>query len=228
VSRGSPIQGVLLTNADLDHTLGLFLLREGPKPRVHAPGAVRNSLSQALGMDGVLTAFSGIEWVEETSGPLLVGTRPSGLTYQALPLSGKAPRFARGEAAAPGPHVVGYRISDQLTGGRLLFLPDVSAVNDELLRSMSDCEALLFDGTFWSENEMESRGTGSLTASAMGHLPISGKNGSLGILEKLKVQPRVYVHINNTNPILIADSPEAGAVAAAGCLIACDGMEITI
>ena len=227
-TRGSPIHGVLLTNADLDHTLGLFLLREGQKLRVHAPLAVRNSLSRGLGLDGVLTAFGGIEWIEEPAGLLLIGNRPSGLTYQTLALPGKAPRYAREEAGATGPQVVGYRIKDERTGGRLLFLPDVPAVTDEVLGSMSDCEALLFDGTFWSENEMETRGTGLLTASAMGHLPISGERGSLGMLAKLRVQPKVYLHINNTNPILMADSPEAGAVAAAGCLIGIDGMEITI
>jgi pyrroloquinoline quinone biosynthesis protein B len=229
--RGTPIQAVLLTNADLDHTLGLMLLREGQMLRVHAPRAVQNSLRSGLAIDRVLSAFGGIEWVDSAEKPsplLLANGTTSGLTYETVPLLGNAPRFMREEAAAPGPHVVGYRITDERTGGRLLFLPDVSAVDERLRRIMTQCDALLFDGTFWSEREMESRGTGSHTASFMGHLPISGDGGSLKLLAELAVQPKVYAHINNTNPILINGSAEAAAVEAAGCLIGCDGMEIKI
>ncbi len=208
-----------------------MLLREGQKLRVHAPPAVQKSLRYGLAFDRVFSAFGGIDWVdpaEQASALLLSDGTASGLTYETVPLPGKAPRFMRDEPATSGPHVVGYRIMDKRTGGRLLFLPDVSAVDETLLRHMTESDALLFDGTFWSEQEMELRGAGSHTASSMGHLPISGPGGSLKMLAELVVQPKVYVHINNTNPILIEGSAEAAAIEAAGCLIGCDGMEIEI
>jgi pyrroloquinoline quinone biosynthesis protein B len=229
--RGTPIQAVLLVNADLDHTLGLMLLREGQKLRIHAPQSVQNSLRTGLNFDRIFSAFGGIEWVDsaETPNPLLLANgTTSGLIYETVPLPGKPPRFMRDEAAAPGPHVVGYRITDERTGGRLLFAPDVAAVDESLRRFMNDCDALLFDGTFWSEREMESRGTGSHPASSMGHLPISGPDGSLKVMAELAVQPKIFLHINNTNPILINGSAEAAAIEAAGCLIGCDGMDIKI
>ena len=125
-------------------------------------------------------------------------------------------------------NVVGYRIRDEKTGGRLLFLPDVAALDGILMRLLADCEALLFDGTFWSENEMQERGAGTLAASSMGHVPISGPGGSLKVLAELNVKNKIYVHINNTNPILFEDSPEREAVTAAGCKVGQDGMEIVI
>src|SRR5437764_1178052 len=82
---------------------------------------------------------------------------------------------------------------------------------------------LLFDGTFWSENEMQQSGAGNLSASSMGHLPISGERGSLNVLARLNAKHRIYTHINNTNPILFEDSPERAAVVAAGCAVGWDG-----
>jgi pyrroloquinoline quinone biosynthesis protein B len=209
----------------------LLLLREGQKLQIHAPLAVQTSLRAGLAFDRIFSTFCGIEWIQppEKPGPLVLadGTA-SGLSYQAVPVSGAAPRFMRAAPAAPGPNVVGYRIVDNRTGGRLLFLPDVAAVDDVLRRQLSDCDALLFDGTFWSEREMEILGTGSLTASAMGHLPISEPGGSLRILAGLSINHKVYLHINNTNPILIEDSAEAATVRAAGCVIGHDNMEINI
>lgn len=109
-----------------------------------------------------------------------------------------------------------------------MFLPEVGQLDDKLLSILPECEALLFDGTFWSEDEMRERGTGTLSAADMGHLPISGASGSLNVLAKLRVKHKIYIHINNTNPILIEGSAENAAVNAAGCLVGRDGMEIKI
>src|SRR5439155_2681238 len=121
-----------------------------------------------------------------------------------------------------------YRISDAETSGRLLFLPEVAAWSDELVRWLPECDVLLFDGTFWSENEMRERDAGSATASGMGHVPISGPGGSLKILAELQVKHKIYTHINNTNPILIEDSPERAAVEAANCVVGRDGLEFVL
>jgi pyrroloquinoline quinone biosynthesis protein B len=123
--------------------------------------------------------------------------------------------------------VIGYRIVDSKSGGRLGFLPDVS-LTPELLSLLPECDAVLFDGTFWAENEMLERGVGTLSASDMGHMPISGSGGSLKALAGLNLKHKVFFHINNTNPILLEDSPQRAAVAEAGWTVGMDGMEIII
>jgi len=249
-TRGSPIEAVLLTNADLDHTLRLLLLREGQKLPMIATSQVQNSLSQGLHLPATLEAFCGAEWrrpAAELSPLLCRDSSPSGLLCEAVPLAGKAPRYlgtARPNAnhqestplsssrGTPGfsnaGHCIGYRIVDPSTGGRLLFLPDVAVADERLRGLLAKCDALLFDGTFWSEHEMENCGAGVLPASAMGHLPISVNEGSLKILAALSVKHKIYLHINNTNPVLFEDSPERAAVSAAGCLVGRDGMELAL
>lgn len=228
--RNSPIEAVLLTNADLDHTLGLMLLREGEKLCVHATETVRLALTEGISFAPALESFCGVRWTEPTkkAEPLLRRDgSPNGLMYEAISLPGKPPRFMKGKAPAEG-HVVGYHITDIKTGGRLLFLPDVAELNETVLSWLPQCDVLLFDGTFWSENEMRERGMGTLSAADMGHAPISGERGSLRIFAELKVPHKIYTHINNTNPILIEDSAEHAAVKAAGCVVGRDGMELKI
>src|SRR6266850_1573466 len=224
VTRGSPIQSVLLTNADLDHTLGLFLLREGEQLPVHATESVRDSLTRGISLDSTMAAFCGIQWIKPPSEltPLLNrdGSK-SGILYQTVSVGGQQPRFSRTTSQAMDP-VVGYRFIDENSDGRLLFLPDVAVLDDKLNDLLTECEVLLFDGTFWSEDEMKQRGAGTLAASEMGHVPISGPGGSLQVLCQLDVKHRIYVHINNTNPILLEDSGERAAVLATGCMIGND------
>jgi pyrroloquinoline quinone biosynthesis protein B len=227
--RNSPIEGVLLTNGDLDHTLGLMLLREGEKLRVHATPNVRRALTEGISFQPALESFCGSEWIEPSSTPTPLLRRegsPIGLTYQAIALPGKPPRFMKTKTMEG--NVVGYHITDTRTRGRLLFLPDVGQLNDTVLQWLPKCDALLFDGTFWSETEMRDQGLGNLTAADMGHAPISGASGSLKVLAELSVRHKIYTHINNTNPILIDDSPEAEAVQAAGCTVGRDGMHFAI
>jgi pyrroloquinoline quinone biosynthesis protein B len=229
-TRGSPIQAVLLTNADLDHTLGVFLLREGEEINIHASAIVRESLQQGLCLANVLSAFCGVTWVHP---PLEFSPLPnrdgseSGLVYRMIPLGGEPPRFFKRNSADPN-HVNAYQFVDKRTRGRLLYLPDMPAINEEVKRLLSDCDILLLDGTFWSENEMQQCGTGTISASQMGHIPISGPTGSLVLLKHLDVKAKIYVHINNTNPILLEGSEEKSAVEASGCIVGEDGMELMV
>jgi pyrroloquinoline quinone biosynthesis protein B len=229
-TRGSPIEAVLLTNADLDHTLGLLLLREGEKLQVHAPANVQRSLTEGISMSPILASFCGVKWIEPSGEPsplLLRDGSASGLLCQALPVKGHSPRFVKRSVFQSG-HVLGYRISDEKTGGSLVYLPDAAALDEKTVATLRDCDLLLLDGTFWSEHELQECNAGNLAASTMGHIPISGPEGSLGVVAELKTQRKIYVHINNTNPILLQDSPERAAVMAAGCIIGEDGMEFTI
>ena len=228
--RSTRIEAILLTNADLDHTLGLLLMREGGKIHVHATPQVRKALTRGISLAPTLESFGGIRWTKppEKLSPLLRrdGSR-SGLQYQAVNVVGKPPRFMKGRQSKGSGHSVGYRIVDEKSGGRLLFLPDIAVLDGQTVDALSDCDVLLFDGTFWSENEMRKLG-GNLSAKQMGHIPIGGRQGSLKQLAPLPVTRKIYTHINNTNPMLRKGSPECAAVRAAGVEIGRDGMEIVI
>jgi pyrroloquinoline quinone biosynthesis protein B len=229
--RGTGIEAVLLTNADLDHTLGLLLLREGEALVVHATPAVRRSLTEGLNLAAVLACYCGVTWHVPPAELLPLPRRdgsPSGLRYVAFAVSGKPPRY-REQGAEPSPgDTVGYCFQDEATGGRLAFVPDVAALDDRLLGRLADCDAILLDGTFWSEDEMRVAGAGGLGAGTMGHLPVGGPRGSLGRVARLPARHKVYLHVNNTNPMLREGSPERQAVEAAGMAVGFDGMEFSL
>jgi len=227
--RNSPIQGVLLTNADLDHILGLFTLREGGPLHVQAPLEVRVAVSSALRMSKVLNSYCGVTWHEPPHrfAPLLFsdGSR-SGLSYRAIPLPGHPPRFvSRGVLGVSG-HSIAYEISDDRTGATLLAAPDVAAITAELRESIERADAILFDGTFWRGTELQEVRPGARTAREMDHLPIS--EGSLEALREAPAQHKIYIHINNTNPILAAASEERAQVEKAGIEVGRDGMEFEL
>jgi pyrroloquinoline quinone biosynthesis protein B len=229
--RGTSLEGILLTNADLDHVLGLFILREGSGLHVCASARVRQALTKGLSLAPVLEHYCGVNWREpplEVSPLLAADGKTSGLRYCAFPVPGKLPRYLEGGSwSAPG-DVIAYRFVDETTGGRLLFMPDVAALDDRTLNEMGNCDALLIDGTFWSEDEMQVMGVGEDSASRMGHLPVSGVNGSLACIASLPILHKIYIHINNTNPMLIEHSVERAAVEAAGVKIGWDGMEFVL
>jgi pyrroloquinoline quinone biosynthesis protein B len=228
--RGSGIAGVLLTNADLDHTLGLLILREGGRLLVHAPASVRRSLTEDFPVAGVLGHYCGIDWREpptELAELRDASGAPSGLQYAAIPLAGHPPRYARHRGPSTG-DVVGYRFVDAASGTSVVCMPDVAAIDERAMRAIAGCDLLLLDGTFWSDDEMARAGVGATTAAQMGHLPVGGAAGSLGRLSALGARRVVYVHINNTNPILVEDSDERRAVETAGAVVGEDGMEFDI
>ena len=230
-ARGTGVEGILLSNADLDHTLGLLCLREGGRLWVHATPAVQKSLREGLGLAPVLDRYSGVDFADVpwSSRPLTTRAgHPTGLHYQALPAPGKLPRYREG-CVEPSPEDnVAYLITDDRTGGRLLYLPALGRWDSRLLRSMEDCDALLLDGTFWDEEELVRLGVGSVAASDMGHLPISGPSGTLKQVARLGTRRKIYVHINNTNPILSVNSPEHRQVLASGMEIGHDGLEFDL
>jgi pyrroloquinoline quinone biosynthesis protein B len=229
--RGTAIEAILLTDADLDHTLGLFTLREGSALTIYATATVQRALSKGLALPAALAHYCRLEWREPARvlTPLLTADgQPSGLRYLAIPLEGKAPRYL-GERGWPEPgYRVGYCFIDDQTAGCLLFLPGLATFEAHLEPYLFTCDALLLDGTFWSEHELEEQGVGTLTAGQMGHLPIGGPAGSLAYLTRLPIRHRIYIHINNTNPILVENSPQHAAVRAAGVEVGWDGQELDL
>jgi pyrroloquinoline quinone biosynthesis protein B len=222
--RSSPLEKIFITNADLDHSLGLLLLREGGRLRVTAPTGARDALCSGLRLDAVVGAFCGMDWTDATEIWRELGE--SGLQVRAVPLTAtEPPRYA---ADAKGVHAVGYLFRDSHTKKQAAIFPDVAVLTDELLATFAECDALFFDGTFWRDDELKQLGISSRTAKDMGHMPISGESGSLARLAALKLKLCAYLHLNNTNPVLIPDSPERREVEAKGLVIAGDGMRVDL
>lgn len=229
-ARNSPIEGVLVTNADLDHVLGLLFLRESGAPlHLHTTPAVRETLTHALRFDALLGAFCGVKWHEAPRrfAPLLTRDgSDSGLQYRAIFLPAEAPFYAKEKPDPGAVHSIAWQILDGKTGGRLLVAPDVGSLNAELRGAMEDSDAVLFDGTFWSEGELRSMNPNAKMALEMGHIPI--ERGSLENLRSLKARHKIYVHINNTNPIFATASLERATVERAGIAVGADGMEFEL
>ena len=222
--RNSPIQAVLLTDAELDHTLGLLLLREADTLEIHATAAVHETLDKGTSLLPTLGAFTNVGWRTVITGKEM--PLGDGLSYLAFGVpTNKRARFGTGEE---GEGVVGFRITDERTGRALVYVPGAQKLTDSVLEHLEGCTCLLFDGTCWDDDELIRLGIASKTSRDMGHIPISGADGSLGRLASLSVGRKVYIHINNTNPILIEDSPERRIVEEHGLEVAMDGLELEI
>ena len=227
--RGTPLSGVFLTNADLDHVLGLWTLREGEKLHIHATRAVHGTLDESLNVTAIMETFCGIAWHEPPETDFAPVLRKNGerssLLYRAIKLPGNPPLFAR-EKYLDGTHSVAYELMDRNTGGRLLVAPDVAACNEALTAALHEADAVLFDGTFWSEDELSCVKATGKTAAQMGHITI--RDFSLSLLGSLPAARKIYIHINNTNPVLCPGSPERAAVDAAGIIVGYDGLEFDL
>lgn len=222
--RTTPLEAVLLTDAELDHTLGLLLLREAPSLRVYATPAAHKTLCDGTGILSTLRHYCTVEWRAVVPGAGL--TLADGLTCHAFDVpTAKRARFA---AEAHHGRVVGYRLTDERSGGTAVYLPSVQMLTPALRAQIEGCGCLLFDGTCWRDDELLSLGLTGRTAREMGHLPIDGPDGSLTQLPSLAAGRTVLVHVNNTNPVLLEDAPERRALREHGIEVAADGLEIQV
>lgn len=221
--RHVPMEAVILTDAELDHTLGLALLREARSLTVYASEAVERVLEDDSCLLPTTRAFAEIT-VRRLA--LNVETSlPGGLTVEVFAVPGDAPRFARAQNEG---HTVGLVLRETATKKSVVFVPGCGAIDDHVRARLAGADLILFDGTFWGDDELIALGISSRTARAMGHVPISGPGGSLETLSALTPARRVYTHINNSNPILIEDSPERRAVIDAGLIVGTDGAEFLV
>jgi pyrroloquinoline quinone biosynthesis protein B len=227
----APIHGVFLTDAELDHTLGLLSLRQASELHVYATAAVRTLLT-SCGVLPALESYTVVRWHEVRPGERFALLYRHGATspmwcepFDAS--SGRLPRYARGSGPVSGV-VVGYRITDQRTARCVVFLPSVAALDDSLLEYVSQADLVLIDGTFWTDDELSQNGRGTATAASMGHLPVSGGAGSLRLLRQHTQARVVYTHVNNTNPMLFEDASQRAWLASAGASIAEDGAQYEI
>jgi pyrroloquinoline quinone biosynthesis protein B len=228
---GSPIAGVVLTNGDLDHCLGLLLLREWTRlglfatRRTHAGLFEENVVLRTLAREPAQLAFHPLALGDEQ--PLVaVDGRDSGLMVRAFAVPGKLPLHLEGLIEPHAEHNVGLVVRDTVGGGTLVYAPAAAATEPVAERS-ADADILLFDGTFWSDGELEHVGLFGHTARTMAHIPVGGAGGSLAQLAGLRVPRRILTHINNTNPIVARRTRERIEVESRGWLVARDGWELS-
>lgn len=232
--RHSPLAAAVLTNADIDHVTGLLSLREMQPFAVYATERVHrvlagNSVFQVLNADVVPRRAMGLG---EPFQPRAADGTPLGLEVEAFAVPGKVALYLEDESAANFGSVpedtVALRVSDPATGTAFFYMPGCASLPDWLAERLRGAELVLFDGTTWTEDEMARAGTGTKTAARMGHMCMSGDGGSIAAFDGLDVARKVFIHINNTNPVLLEDSPERRAAEAAGWQIAFDGMELSL
>lgn len=230
--RSSPIAGVVLTGGDVDAIAGLLTLRERQRLTVYATGRIHavldaNPVFEVLARDVVARQAVAV-------GQSVTLDRPdgsaSGLTLELFAVPGKVPLYLEQRDATPaiaeGEETVGAVISDGCR--RVFFIPGCAAMTERLAARLRGAEAVFFDGTLWRDDEMIRAGLGGKTGQRMGHMSVSGPAGTIAAFAGLGVHRRVLLHINNSNPILLDDSPERAETEAAGWEVAYDGMEICL
>jgi pyrroloquinoline quinone biosynthesis protein B len=231
-SRETPIAAIVLPGADLDQVLGLILLRESQPLRVYATPSIRGLIMN----NNIIFAMikQQVTWVDLTPGTASelssVAGAPSGISCLPFPLSGNYPHYVDAQLAAslPAAEAVLGLCLDAPGGPRLTYMPGAPSIEKSWLEKLETTDLLLFDGAFWTDDELIRIQGAGRTSRQMGHLPISGENGSLAQLAKLRRPRKVYIHVNNTNPVLDEDSPEYRRVRDAGWEVAQDGMEFEL
>jgi pyrroloquinoline quinone biosynthesis protein B len=231
--RETPIAALVLPGGDLDQLLGLILLRESQPLRAYATPSIRKIIME----NNIIFAMvrKQISWDDVIPGRefelVSVNGTNSGIRCLPFALIGNYPHYVTGQQAASLPAdqaLLGLRLQHSSGGGTVVYMPGTPSIEQSWLEHLETCDLLLIDGTFWTDDELiRIQGSGR-TARQMGHLPISGPGGSLEQLSRLKRPRKIYIHVNNTNPILDEDSPEYQQVRRAGWEIAQDGAEFEL
>jgi pyrroloquinoline quinone biosynthesis protein B len=231
-SRETPIAALVLPGADLDQLLGLIMLRESQPLRVYATPSIRQIIIE----NNIIFAMvkNQIVWEDLTPGQEVeltsVSGEKSGIRCLPFALSGNYPHYVSGEMAASLPAneaLLGLRL-EAPGGGTFVYMPGAPSIEAASLQHLENCDLLLFDGTFWTDDELiRIQGSGR-SARQMGHMPISGTDGSLQKLAGLHRPRKIFIHVNNTNPMLDEDSAEYHQVREAGWEVAQDGLEFAL
>ena len=230
--RSSPIAAIVLTGGDVDAIAGLLTLRERQPFTVYATAQVHavldaNSIFDVLARDVVRRERLTLDQAQPIALP---SGGPSGLTVLPFAVPGKIPLYLERPGETPvlaeTDQTIGLAVSDGAT--TLFYIPGCAAMTAALAARLRGADAVLFDGTLWSDDEMITAGLGEKTGRRMGHMSVDGPDGTISAFEGLGVRQRILLHINNSNPILLSDSPERARVEAAGWQVAYDGMELQL
>ncbi len=223
--RSTPITDVVLTGGDVDAIAGLLTLRERQPFTLWATAEIHrvldaNSIFEVLARDIVERRLLALDRPQVLS---------NGLSVELFAVPGKAPLYLE-ESDAPPIVVDGTTVGAAVSDARatLFYVPGCAAMTPELAARLDQAELVLFDGTLWRDDEMIAAGLGPKTGRRMGHMSMSGPEGSIAAFEQVAARRKVFVHINNSNPVLLADSPERGQAEQAGWQVGFDGMEFSL
>jgi pyrroloquinoline quinone biosynthesis protein B len=230
-ARFSPLKSVIVTNADVDHVAGLLDLREGQQFHLYASERVLAVIA-ANPIFGVL-AEGVVSRDVMMNGKTFEPAGCPGLAVEMFDVPGKVPLYLEGGAAGADffgddGDVVGLKLIDRATGAFVCYVPGCAEVNAELIDQIAGAAALLFDGTLYTDDEMIVQGLSPKTGRRMGHISISGEDGSMARLAGVDAGRRIFIHLNNSNPALRESGSERQSVEAAGWEIAFDGMELSL
>ena len=233
VLRDSPIKAVVLTNADVDHVAGLLNLRESQPLRIYATRRVlevleSNSIFRVLNPEYVARAPMSLDapieirdGADQAIGVVVCPFAVPGKV--ALWLEDAAGNYDFGTVAED---TIALEVRDGDVRLRFFYVPACARMSEAVAQRLGGAPLVFFDGTLWVDDEMIRDGVGRKTGRRMGHMSISGEDGTLAAFRSLDVARRIFIHVNTTNPILLDDSAERAAVEAAGWEVAFDGMDI--
>jgi len=233
--RDTPVSCVVLTNADVDHVAGLLTMRESQPYAIWASKRVHdvlaaNSIFNVLNPEFVERRELPLGKPQPLQGP---GGTPIGLTVEAFPVPGKVALWLEKLDAGPGfgtqeGDTIGVKVEQPHSGARFFYIPGCAELDQPLAKRLKGAALVLFDGTLYEDDEMIAAGLGSKTGKRMGHMSMAGRKGTIAAFAELGVGRRVFIHINNTNPVLIEGSPERRSVEAHGWEVAYDGMTLEL
>lgn len=229
--RDTAISAIVLVDGQIDHTTGLFMLREHTRPwPLWCTESAHEDLTRGNPILTVLSAYCGIDWHRmPISGEPFRVDGVDGVRWRALPVKSKpAPYSPHRESPVPDDNVA-LLLEAEASGRSLLYAPGLGAMEEPVWRAMQAADCVLVDGTFWTDEEMIRLGVSHKRAREIGHLPQSGPGGLLEWLEQLPGRTRkILIHVNNTNPILDEASAERAELTRRGVEVACDGLEIEL
>jgi len=228
--RDTAVKSIVLMDAQVDHTTGLLMLREGRPLEIYSTEMAREDLTTGNPLFAILQHYCGVNWhrvpVGETAPFTVIGG--GDLEFTAVPVSSKPPPYSPHRNNPRDGDNIGMRISDPGSGKVLFYAPGLGEIEPQVRPFLENADCLMVDGTFWTDDEMIQLGVSKKRAREIGHLPQSGTRGMIEVLKALKADRKVLIHINNTNPILNEDSHERRVLEAAGIEVAFDGMDITL
>ncbi len=228
--RGTPLVGIVLVDGQVDHTTGLYMLREAGRPwPIWCSDSAYADLTQGNPILRLLEHYCGVNRRRIELGEVFVVDGVPDVLWRGLAVASKpAPYSPNRERPVPGDNLA-LVLEDAVTGRSAVYAPGLSEVDPPLWQAMQAASVVLVDGTFWSDDEMQRLGASSKRARDMGHLAQSGPGGMLEHLERLPAGVRkILIHINNTNPILDEDSPQRAQLERRGVEVAFDGMEVQL
>jgi pyrroloquinoline quinone biosynthesis protein B len=226
--RSSPIQSVAVTGFEVDQVGGLLNLREGQRFYLHATAFVHEAL-RASEIFNVL-APSIVARSEMRLGVRFLPHADAAIELTPQPMPGKVPlpHQHRTERSVRRDGAIALIVHDTASDRRVAYVPCCAVITEDVLSAIDGVDVLLFDGTLYTDGELIDLGLSNKTGAMMGHVSMSGANGSISRLRNLKIGRRIFIHINNSNPVLREDSRERHAVVSAGWEVAHDGMELTL